>query len=262
IVEYSREGLNIFYRNPECIGVKGDINAEMVWKNWLNVGGYKVWPAPQSRWKWPPIFDIDLNTFEYDIKEEEDKIKVTLLSPVSKILNLQFRRTIIMKDGSSAVDIEEEMINHGNEAAKWSLWGITQALSPGKVEIKLNSNTYVGGINFFQEFGLPPQELYKLNKTEEGNILELSCNEVSRYKVGTVTDSAFIKYTCNLYEKPMVYTIDFDYEGEVLYPHGNNVEVYNETYRKYVELEVLGEWKFIEPKESIKLNCTWDLEFL
>ena len=128
ILEFSTENLNVLYRNTNLIGIKGDIKAEYIPENWLNFGGYKGWPAPQTKWAWPPIFDIDLNVFEYDIIKLENSLVVTLSSPMPNTIGLKFIREIVLEDKCNHITIKETMVNLNEEPVQWSVWGNTQAL--------------------------------------------------------------------------------------------------------------------------------------
>lgn len=260
ILEFSTENLNVLFRNPEYVGTKADINAENKPENWINYGGYKGWPAPQSKWKWPPVFDIDLNAFEYEIIKSEKTIKITLNSPVSEILGLKFVREVVMKDECNFITLTETMINCNDRPAQWGVWGITQAITPGYADIKLNSDVFMGGVTFYQDFNVPSNKSYSIGKEDE-KILRINCNNKEQFKLGVVTDSEEIQYYCNAYkDRTLLFTQVFQYEGQVVYPHGSNVEVYVDNMLPYTELEILGGMSEIMPGESKSIKMIWQLE--
>ena len=260
ILEFSRENLNVLFRNPEFIGIKGDVKTESKPENWFNYGGYKGWPAPQTKWAWPPIFDIDLNVFSYEIVKFEKSLAVTLRSPVSDAIGLKFIREIIIEEESNHINIRETIVNFNKEPVQWAVWGNTQALSPGYVDIKLNSDVFTGGITFYQDFDIPSSNAYSVRK-DDTKVLRLNCDNKEKYKVGIVTDSGIIQYYCSAYKpKTLLFTQKFQYEGQVVYPHGSNVEVYVDDMLPYTELEILGGMSSIMPRESKSIHMVWQLE--
>lgn len=262
ILEFSTENLNVLFRNPEFIGIKGDINAEYKAENWLNYGGYKGWPAPQSKWAWPPIFDIDLNTFSYEIFKFKKSLMVALSSPVSETIGLKFIREIVIEDECNHINIRETIVNSNKEPVQWAVWGNTQALSPGYADIKLNSDVFTGGITFYQDFDIPSSNAYAVRK-EDRKILRLNCNNEEKFKVGVVTDSGIIQYYCNAYkDKTLLFTQKFQYEGQVVYPHSSNVEIYVDDMLPYTELEILGGISDIMPGENKSIEMVWQLELV
>lgn len=262
ILEFSTENLNVLFRDVDLIGIKGDINAEYIPENWLNFGGYKGWPAPQSKWAWPPIFDIDLNVFAYDIVELENSLVVTLSSPISNTIGLKFIRKIVFEDKCNHITIKETIVNLNEEPVQWAVWGNTQALSPGYVDIKLNSDVFIGGITFYQDFDIPSRNSYCVIK-EDKKILRLNCNNEEKFKVGLVTDDEIIRYYCSAYKhKTLLLSQKFQYEGQVVYPHGSNVEVYVDDKHPYTELEILGGMSNIMPGESKSIQMVWQLELV
>jgi len=260
IVEFSRYGVNVLFRNENFRYMKGDVTAERKPENWINFGGYKGWYAPQSKWKWPPHFDIDLSTFSYEISKEEDEIKIVLKSNIALENKLYFIREITMKDKCDFVKVNETIVNDGKEELQLAVWGNIQVLCPGYAEVELNSDTYYGGITFYQGFDIPSQKAYSLSKSHK-NVLTINCDNGESFKLGTMTDSEKIKYYCKAYEdSELLFTINFNYEGKKVYPHGSNVEVYVDKELKYAELEVLGSESSIMPGESKSIEMIWKLE--
>ncbi|MHC1683617.1 MAG: DUF4380 domain-containing protein [Clostridiaceae bacterium] len=262
ILEFSIDNLNVLFRNTKYIGTKANIEVENRAENWMNFGGYKGWPAPQSKWAWPPIFDIDLNVFQYEILKTEGFIMVMLSSPVSKTLGIKFIREIIIEEGCNYITLKETIVNCNDNPVEWGVWGITQALTPGYAEVKLNSDVFTGGVTFYQDFDIPSGNAYSIRK-EDGKILTVNCNNQEQFKVGIVTDNETIKYYCTAYkDKTLLFTQKFQYEGQVVYPHGSNVEIYVDNSLPYTELEVLGGISEIMPNESRSIKMIWQLELV
>ena len=262
IVEFSRDDLNVLFRNEKFKYKKGDVTAERKAENWINFGGYKGWYAPQNKWGWPPYFDIDLSTFSYEISKDKNEIKLVLKSNKAFESKLYFIREITMRDKSNSIDIKETIVNAGEGLSKLAVWGNTQVLCPGYAEIALNSDTYYGGITFYQGFDIPSERAYSILK-EHKNTLSVNCDNKQSFKLGTITDSEKIKYYSKAYkDREILFTIGFNYEGKKVYPHGSNVEIYVDKELKYSELEVLGSESSIMPGESKSIEMNWKLEFI
>lgn len=217
VLEFSRENLNALFRNPKYVGIKGDIKAEETAENWLNCGGYKGWPAPQTKWAWPPIFALDLGTFTYEIFKREKALVVILSSPISSNIDFKFIREITIEDNCDFITVKETMVNLGEKVSQWAVWGNTQVVSPGYADIKLNSDVFTGGITFYQDFDMPSSNAYSVRK-ENGKILRINCTNEEKFKIGVVTDSETIEYHCLAYDRKLLFRQNFKYEGQVAYP--------------------------------------------
>lgn len=260
IVEFSMGGENVLFRNEDFKYRKGDVKAERNPDNWINFGGYKGWYAPQSKWGWPPPFDIDLSTFSYEISKSNEEIKVLLKSNTSSKEKLYFIREITMIDNNDFINISETIVNDGDIPIQLSVWANIQVQCPGITEIQLNSDSFYGGITFYQGFDLPSQNSYSISR-ERANTLKINCDNRESFKLGTMTDYSSIKYYCTAYkDKKNLFIIDFQYEGKKVYPHGSNVEIYVDKELRYSELEVLGREDIVKPGESKTLKMSWNLE--
>ncbi|HEX7071622.1 MAG TPA: hypothetical protein VF190_12485, partial [Rhodothermales bacterium] len=99
---------------------------------WPNHGGYKNWPAPQSRWNWPPPPTLDYGPYTASIVHQSaDSVSVRLEGPVEQIRTpgLRFARTITVYAGSSRARVEQTIVNEGSTESTWSVWDITQTLA-------------------------------------------------------------------------------------------------------------------------------------
>lgn len=261
IVEFSKNNINILFRNEKYKYSKGDIKKKRNQENWINFGGYKGWCAPQGKWGWPPFFEIDLNTFSYKISKCEDSISIELKSIKFKELGLQFIREIIIKDNCDYINIKETIVNVGNDEANWSVWANTQVLTSGYCEVGLNSDPYFGGVTLYQDFDMPTTKNYNIYKKDNYNNLKVICDNKAKFKIGVVTDKEEIKYYYIVNEnEKLLFTIKFKYEGKVVYPHGSNVEIFVDDELNYSEIEVLGGESKMKPGESKSLELVWRLE--
>ena len=98
---------------------------------WHNYGGYKVWPAPQDRWGWPPPPILDSGVYEATVETTSpDSATVFVSGPVEqwKTPGLRFERRTTIFRGNSRVRMEQTIINEGDKADSWSVWDVTQQI--------------------------------------------------------------------------------------------------------------------------------------
>lgn len=260
IVEFSKDGFNVLYRNKDYIGIAGKPEIEETAENWKNFGGYKGWHAPQSIWCWPPVFEMDMANYSYGIVKSDEEAVVILNAPESDRLNFKAVRTVTIKDNSNELCIKEEFFNTSGKEEYISVWDNTQVVTPGNAEMTLHSDRFLNGVSFFHNFPFPSNDAYELSDKEEDKVLSVKCESKEQFKLGICTDKTEITYTVHAYDKDIKYTKKFDYEGQVVYPHGNNIELYSDSTLPYAELEVLTGMKKFGKGESISLTEVWSLE--
>ena len=109
---------------------------------WYNYGGYKVWPAPQDAWGWPPPAVLDAGPWSAEIVDHTtDSVAVFVKSQKetwSKTPNLSMERRTVIYKNSSRVKVEQSIINEGAEEVKWSVWDVTQSIvnHPGEKDFE------------------------------------------------------------------------------------------------------------------------------
>lgn len=256
VVELSREGANVLYRNPALLGKKAGRDTG----EWLNFGGYKAWISPQSRWQWPPPFELDSGEYRYRVEAAGDGITIGLESIPSGALGLQLTREIRMEDDSERIAMIDTLKNLSDRTVSWGLWGNAQVQTPGHGIVKLHSDPYTGGVMFYQLFDFPGQEAFEISKGLPKSITAYCGGSIERYKIGMLTDQCEIEYHCTGCGKELVLTVTFEYQGDSGYPNHNNIEIYNDMSMPYAELEILGPVGDIEPEGSICLKQEWRLE--
>ncbi|MBN1116497.1 MAG: hypothetical protein JXA77_04815, partial [Bacteroidales bacterium] len=100
------------------------------WKSW-GYGGYKVWPAPQSVWNWPPPPHLDWGNYNFTVEHESPDSVIIFLESEEENLRapgLVFTRRFKAYKGSTKVTIEQTIINNNSSAQNWSVWDVTQAV--------------------------------------------------------------------------------------------------------------------------------------
>ncbi len=126
-----------FWRNAALRGKAVDPASEI----WLNFGGDKTWPAPQSQWPqlagraWPPPagFDAAVNQAELSGTAGLGPNQIALVSPVDAHYGIRVRRVITLDEQRPILTIETTYTKVTGAAARVSVWVVTQTRSPERV---------------------------------------------------------------------------------------------------------------------------------
>jgi hypothetical protein len=198
---------------------------------WINFGGDKSWPAPQSDWPahqgraWPPPVAFDALPAEAVVTARG----LTLTSPVDPGFGIQVTRSIELDKVTPVLRIRTEYHKLAGAPLRVSVWSITQMRDPERVFMLLpEKSKHAEG--YLRLGGGEPAELQVA-----GRLLSLRRSANSSAKIGS--EAASIVWV----GPNAAVRIDAEQEpGE--YPDGGCVtEVYtNPDPLPYVELETLG----------------------
>lgn len=221
-----------FWELPELYGKAPDPEA----KNWLNFGGDKTWPAPQSEWpritprSWPPPQAFDAMPVEAIVKEGSQGSEVELRSPVDPHYGIRTRRLIQLAAQRPELTISTTYEKLAGQPMNVSVWVITQLKDPQGVFLLLPKATqFADGYNK-QSKQLPA------NLQRTGQLLSLTRDPKNSTKIGT--DASTMLWVGEKH----VLRIDAPRVDKREYPdQGSSAEVYtNPDPLTYVELETLG----------------------
>ncbi|HIE04530.1 MAG TPA: DUF4380 domain-containing protein [Candidatus Latescibacteria bacterium] len=265
VMEYSLEGHNFIYINPQELG-KTYVPSED--SPWHNFGGYKVWPAPQGEWLaggggWPPPPNLDFGRYSCEISVNSHDSSVVLLEgpPETfgrwKCRGLKFKRRIAIYRGSTRVRVEQAMENCGREVARWSVWDVTQVVGchPGEEDYG----------SFWVYFPVREEgRCYYVMMGEEGpqwkgRVAEgVSAVQYLHHggKIGADSDGGWICYVDE--RDGYAYVKTFEYFPGETYPDSNaSVEVFTSSGLPYVEVEVLSPLVELAPGGSYTFVEDW-----
>lgn len=199
--------------------------------NWLNFGGDKSWPAPQTDWlrqqgrDWPPPAGFDARPMDATVTE----CGVVLTSPVDPAYGIQIVRHVELEADKPKVRIRTEYRKLSGSPIRVGVWTITQMQTPERACLLLpaRSSFAVGHVCLLKA---EPAGL-KI----EGRLLSLACHPSELVKIGS--DAGSLAWV----GPNSLVRIDAE-QGPGEYPEGGCVtQIYtNPEPQPYVEMETLG----------------------
>ena len=112
---------NLMYNDDELKGFV-DVSAGFgEGEKWRTFGGHRMWVSPEEM---PKTYYPDHEPVEYDIKEEGNKVIVTLTPPPQRVTDLQHKWVVTMDDTNELI-LDHYMTNVGKETVRKAIWGIT-----------------------------------------------------------------------------------------------------------------------------------------
>jgi hypothetical protein len=219
-------------------------------REWMNFGGEKCWPAPQSAWPlqqgcdWPPPAAFDARAMD----SAEIERGVTLTSPADPVYGIQVVRQVELDPFQPRLLIRTEYRKLHGTAVTVGVWSIAQMREPERVFVPLpEESKFPDGYILLME-----DEPAMLKIT--GRLLSLARHPQSFAKLGTDAASLlWIGSNCTV-------RIDTEHKpGD--YPDGGCVtEIYtNPGLENYVELETLGPLVTLEAGDRIEQTTRFTL---
>jgi hypothetical protein len=219
-------------------------------REWLNFGGDKCWPAPQSDWPkvqrryWPPPGAFD----SQPMKAVAADSSVVLTSSIDANFGIQLVRHVELDPGLPVMRIRTEFLKLTGSTVRVSVWTITQMQAPKRMSIELlPQSKFAEG--YVHLTGAQPADL-----RIDGRILSLARHPSELVKIGSDGISlAWVGENC-------VVRIDAE-PGPGDYPDGGCVtQVYtNPDPLPYVELETLGPLMAMSVGDRIERTAVYTL---
>jgi hypothetical protein len=217
---------------------------------WMNFGGDKAWPAPQSDWEgvarraWPPPAGFDSIPFEAKV----DRGAVVLTSAVDPDYGIQVVRRIRLNIGRPAMVVGTEYHKVIGAAVRLAVWVITQLRDPAHIFVLLPEKSSFD-TRFKQLMGPAPRDL-----RIDGKLLSLARDPGQCTKIGT--EGSRVLW---MGRDHALCIESSDASGE--YPDsGSKTEIYtNPDPMPYVEIETMGPLATLNVGDRVEQTNTYTL---
>ena len=242
-----------FWSHP---GIGPDLGGDE--NGWINQGGDKAWPAPQSQWEaivgkgWPPPRTFDASPYESKIVGDAGD-EVELLSAVDPAYGLRVRRTIALDPEKPIATVETCYEKVEGQPVRAGVWTITQLVSPERLFMRLPARSAFPG-GFALRLPDRPKDL-----TVEGRLLSLAREPAAKTMLGSDGD-ALLWVGSAAYLLIEADTNPHDPSGE--WPDGAHAQIYTSSDEAlpYVELELLSPLHDLRIGERASLRVRYTLE--
>jgi hypothetical protein len=159
IIQYLYQGHPFLWTNPDLEGKVYPPEENSSMEIWKNYGGDKIWPAPQGwtrKTEWPGPGDVVIEApYTYEVisaRGKEVRVKITG-SGKGGWAGVQFSRELMLRNGSSRLDLNTTMKNVSMFSVSWGIWSVTQ------MDLRANNEkTYNDQITFYVPMN--PESMY------------------------------------------------------------------------------------------------------
>ncbi|HEY4394256.1 MAG TPA: hypothetical protein VGP64_09350 [Polyangia bacterium] len=202
---------------------------------WINLGGDKAWPAPQSRWEaiagqpWPPPKTFDAAPFSAQVRGET----VEMLSAVDPAYGLRVRRTIALDRTAPVLTVDTAYEKVEGAPIRTGVWTITQLAAPERLFVRLPPRSAFPG-GFAQRLPDPPRML-----AVEGCLLGLGRDPAAKTMIASDGDALlWVGAGPDL----LIETVPEAHDPGAEWPDGAHAQIYtsSDAALPYVELELFS----------------------
>jgi hypothetical protein len=201
---------------------------------WINFGGDKAWPAPQSGWEkiagkgWPPPKTFDAAPFA----AAPVAGGIELVSAVDPAYGVRVRRTLALDPERPVLSIETAYEKVEGAPIRIGVWTITQLIAPERLFVLLPERSAFPGGHALR-LPAPPLDL-----KVEGRLLSLARDPGGKTMLGSDGEALL---WLGAGPDLLIETIGQS-EGGSGWPEGAHAQIYTspDDAEKYVELELLS----------------------
>lgn len=269
------DGPNVLLSDPDCWDdTDEEIPAAAPDSGWKSYNGHTVWVGPQSGFwtqqdlnaerrdkqsTWPP--DPYLIYGKYELAEKTDTY-ARLVGPLSPVCGLQLTKEVWIEN--DAVRVRVEAVNIRKDPVSWDLWSNTRLPGYASAYVPVDKETQMklehDGSNPIDR-GMLPYEVHEgfftftvLDKFPGNWTQRTSKAFINKPSAGVLIGihggDCFVK-RCEITPKVKVH------------PAQAFIEIYQDAHRAaapgLLELEVHGEYRTLQPGDSMALEETWQI---
>lgn len=239
---------SVFWSDPDLHGIPTDPASQ----EWLNFGGDKTWPAPQSDWPritpraWPPPIAFDALPVEASFRRDT----VVLRSPVDPHYGIRTERVIRLVADAPVMTVTTTYEKVEGNPVEVGVWVITQLIDPVAVFAPLaQPSRFAEGFDRQSGDALPAQ------LTLTNGLLSLVRDPARATKIGLDTDR--LLWVGDRHALLIQSTLT---PGATYPDNGSSAEIYtNPDPKTYVELELLGPLTRLAPGDRVSETLTYTL---
>ena len=212
---------------------------------WPNFGGYKVWPAPEANWNWPPPPILDYGEYSAQIvTDTPDSVALFVDSQTEqwKTPDVRLERKATLYRNSSRVKVDQTIINEGTSVVQWSVWDVTQSIVKHTGELDFENFWVYFPINPESKFGSDGVWYQSASNAWKGEVAPgIYGVQYLPHNTKIYADS-HVGWICYVDERDsMAYAKTFEIWTGVEYPdNGAHVEVWVQGNPNYLEVEVVS----------------------
>ncbi|GAB6099975.1 hypothetical protein JCM16358_18540 [Halanaerocella petrolearia] len=222
--------------------------------DYLPIGGYKTWLAPQSKWHWPPYLDLAVGKYQIDYHQTDEEIEFKLVSPICRETGMQLVRKVALTKDSKRLVVDQEMKNWGLADKKYGLWDVTQVAGEGQVVLPISSEYELE--NLKETDG---KEFVTTLKIEGNQYAVIDCSGQVEFKLGTYFSAGWLLSLVDVPEGRIGYLKRFPTFSEAEFGHGCAVEVFDTYKFDYFEVEVHGPMTNLGQEENTSFSEEWEI---
>ena len=132
IIQFKLGSKPFLWVDPKLAGKLPTANGLAPDGGWFNVGGDKLWPAPQgwdndTEWPGPPDAVLDGQPYALEmLRAKRGETAIRLTSRKDSRSGIQFSRAVRLFAGSTRVSFEATMKNVDTKPRRWGIWAHTQ----------------------------------------------------------------------------------------------------------------------------------------
>ena len=132
VIQFKLGGSEFLWVNPQLAGNYPPSSGLTAEGGWFNIGGDKLWPAPQGwdneqQWPGPPDAVLDGQPYKLEkLRAKPGETAIRLTSGKDPRSGIQFSRIVRLFNASTRVSFEATMKNIDTRPRRWGIWAHTQ----------------------------------------------------------------------------------------------------------------------------------------
>jgi hypothetical protein len=223
---------------------------------WVNPGGDKAWPAPQSAWPamagraWPPPPAFDAVPYGMSIAGRS----VRLVSPVDLHYGIRVTRNISLDPTQPVMTVETSYEKVQGAPVRVAVWSITQLEVPDRLFVRLPPHSA-----FPHGYALrlpdPPKDL-----RTDGRLLSLTRDPSIKSMLASDADA--LLWVGAESDLLVEHVPDGAVDPAAAWPDGAHTQVYTSQghAEQYVEMELLGRLQELRPGDQTSMTARYTLK--